>query len=160
MNQPVNFVDAVEQFMRLGGQTTNQFNAGQACLYMGLQLEELIEKLQAIKQGSVTKDAADRFDVAIEPMQALCDEFKNGMHRGNVLRATAEDLLDGDIDLAVVSLGAALSFCTDAPAAVREVMRANLAKFPGGNAIRDEQGKIRKPDGWTPPRLTPFLERP
>lgn len=159
MNQPTDFVDTVALFMRLGGQTIDTFNAGQACLYMGLQLEELIEKLEAIKHGCVTQDASDRFDVAIGPLRDLCDAFKRGMHRGNLMRANPEDILDADLDLAVVSIGAALSFCTDAAAAAREVMRANLAKFPGGVATRDEQGKIKKPADWTPPKLLPYLER-
>lgn len=157
MYQPSNFIDAVGLFMSLGGQTTNEFNPEQACLYVGLQLEELAEKLTAIKGGALTSDAAKRFDDAIGPMLALSEAFKRGEHRGDLMRADPQEVLDGDLDLAVVAIGGAFSYCTDAASAARTVTAANLAKFPNGQAIRDEQGKIRKPAGWRAPDLKPFL---
>lgn len=38
-----------------------------------------------------------------------------------------------------------------------EVQRANMAKFPNGEVIRNEQGKVQKPEGWQPPNLMPIL---
>jgi hypothetical protein len=41
-----------------------------------------------------------------------------------------------------------------------EVARTNMAKFPGGKAIRDQStGKILKPPGWTPPDIAGVLAR-
>lgn len=154
------FVHNVGQFMRIGGQTVGKFNPDQSCLYMGLQLEELAEKLVAIRNGSITKDAADRFDIVIEQIQTLSDEFKRGMHRGNIMRADAEAVLDADIDLAWVSIGAVMSFSNDPDAALHEVARANLAKFPNGEVVRDNNGKVMKPKGWKGPDLSPFVQRP
>lgn len=34
-----------------------------------------------------------------------------------------------------------------------EVHRSNMAKFPDGHAILREDGKVMKPDGWTPPDI-------
>ncbi len=38
-----------------------------------------------------------------------------------------------------------------------EVQRANMAKFPGGVALKREDGKVIKPDGWTPPNHVPTV---
>lgn len=151
---------AVRQFMELGGQRVNRFDAKQAALYTGLQLEELVEKLSVIKQGTVTLQDERTIEEAIEVMSRLADRFKAGLHMGDVLRSDRCELLDADIDLAWVSIGAAYSTSCDTEGAIAEVIRANMDKFPGGVVIRDENGKIRKPAAWRPPNLMPFVDQP
>lgn len=43
-------------------------------------------------------------------------------------------------------------------AAFDEVHRSNMAKLVDGKVLRREDGKVMKPEGWTPPRLAQFLE--
>jgi predicted HAD superfamily Cof-like phosphohydrolase len=47
----------------------------------------------------------------------------------------------------------------DAEGAWNEVMRSNLAKIDleSGRVLKREDGKVLKPEGWTPPWLDPFL---
>ena len=49
----------------------------------------------------------------------------------------------------------------DAEGAWREVRRSNLAKInpDTGKVNKREDGKVLKPEGWTPPNLKPYLER-
>lgn len=148
---------AVEQFMKIGGQTTDCFNARQVALYTGLQLEEMAEKLMAIAEGCISPGyGRNLIDLARE-MNALADKFKAGYHVGDIVRANYEDILDADIDLAWVALGGAFSISTNASGAVGEVARANLDKYPNGEVLRDENGKVQKPDGWRGPDLSPYV---
>jgi predicted HAD superfamily Cof-like phosphohydrolase len=75
---------------------------------------------------------------------------------------TRTDDLDALIDILVVTIGAIHSAGFDGEAAWQEVMRSNFAKIdPVSGKIRKRgDGKILKPDGWTPPDLEPFARLP
>lgn len=154
----MNIQDAVAAFMRAAGQTTDRFNSAQATLYTGLQLEEMAEKIEAIAGGAVTTLSKSYLLQHADSIRILALEFKQGMHRGDIMRANPEALADADIDLAWVALGGAMSMCRDAPGAISEVARANHDKFPGGVALKDENGKVRKPADWRGPDLSPFID--
>ena len=48
----------------------------------------------------------------------------------------------------------------DVEGAWKEVARSNLAKInpETGKVIKNENGKVMKPDGWTPPQLEQFIK--
>jgi len=74
---------------------------------------------------------------------------------------TQLDQLDALIDILVVTIGAIHSMGADAEGAWREVMRSNLSKIDvnSGKVNKREDGKVLKPDGWSPPHLQPFLPK-
>lgn len=74
---------------------------------------------------------------------------------------TAVDDLDALVDILVVTIGAIHSLGADAEGAWKEVMRTNFAKIDHetGKVRKREDGKVLKPQGWTPPDLAPFVER-
>ncbi len=157
------FVDAVMRFMTIGGQTTGKFNARQACLYTGLQLEELREKIVEIQAGCVTSEAAQHLAPLIAMLAVYADEFKQGKHEGDILRANHEGLIDADFDLAWVSLGALASTSSSPHGAIAHGAFTNLDKFvqgPDGNltALKDANGKIQKRPGWQPPDFSQFVD--
>jgi predicted HAD superfamily Cof-like phosphohydrolase len=67
--------------------------------------------------------------------------------------------LDAMIDILVVTIGAIHSMGADAEGAWNEVMRSNLAKIDpeSETVLKREDGKVLKPEGWTPPNLDPYL---
>ena len=67
--------------------------------------------------------------------------------------------LDALIDILVVTIGAIHSMGADAEGAWNEVMRSNLDKIDpeSGRVLKREDGKVLKPEGWTAPKLRPFL---
>ena len=67
--------------------------------------------------------------------------------------------LDALIDILVVTIGAIHSMGADGEGAWNEVMRTNFAKIDPvtGKVRKREDGKVLKPDGWTPPDLAPFI---
>lgn len=71
---------------------------------------------------------------------------------------TRKDDLDALIDILVVTIGAIHSAGFDGIGAWNEVMRSNFAKVDPvtGKVRKREDGKILKPEGWTPPDLAPF----
>ena len=145
------FFSDVETFMTIAGQLDNKhkFDARQVALYIGLQLEEMAEKLEAC--GFAFSSPVVRM------LNDTSSSFKHGMFDKMVAHANKEGILDADIDLAWVTIGSALSQGADVQGAAEEVSRANLAKFPEGIAIRDNSGKVVKPAGWTSPNLKQFL---
>jgi len=67
--------------------------------------------------------------------------------------------LDALVDILVVTIGAIHSMGADAEGAWKEVMRTNFAKIDRatGKVRKREDGKVLKPQGWTPPDLKPYL---
>ena len=81
-----------------------------------------------------------------------------------LLEATLSDdrveQLDALIDILVVTIGAIHSMGADAEGAWKEVMKTNFAKIDHdtGKVRKREDGKVLKPQGWTPPNLKPFIK--
>jgi predicted HAD superfamily Cof-like phosphohydrolase len=78
-----------------------------------------------------------------------------------VASKTQIDDLDALIDILVVTVGAIHSLGADAEGAWKEVMRTNFAKIDKetGKVRKREDGKVLKPQGWTPPDLAPHLHK-
>lgn len=72
------------------------------------------------------------------------------------LTAVAKELAD----LLYVVYGAAVSYGLDMEPIFAEVHRSNLTKIPeDGIILRREDGKIMKPDTYTPADLKPIIEQ-
>jgi predicted HAD superfamily Cof-like phosphohydrolase len=69
--------------------------------------------------------------------------------------------LDGCMDMIWVILGYCHMKGFDVAGAWEEVARSNLAKIDPttGKVNKRKDGKVLKPEGWTPPNLTPFVKK-
>lgn len=109
-------------------------------------------------------EACGQTIVGANPPQALMYDTlireEHGEWIAAALRGEVEDL-DAVVDQIVVLIGYALSQGWDIRGAWDEVLRSNMAKVDPetGMVHRREDGKILKPEGWTPPNLRPFLRR-
>lgn len=147
MSKSETFVDQIRQFNQLAGNTTNTFNARQSALYMGMQLEELAEKLAHL--GFTTTSGT---------MQTLGRQFKQGGFDDLFSAVDRTHLIDDDVDLIVVTIGSMLSQGVDIEGALSEVSRSNMSKvFPDGTLHKDDNGKIVKSPEYTAPDLRPFV---
>lgn len=64
------------------------------------------------------------------------------------------EVVDALGDILYVAYGCALDAGVDVDAAFARIHESNMAKLgPDGRPIKDEHGKVRKPDGWEPPWL-------
>ena len=126
----------------------------QAAFYLGMQLEELGEKLSVVSP------------VDGKWLMALGEAYKRGMNDGPMALALqdpakAKELLDGDIDLLWVSIGGARAQGADVVGALGEVSETNWNKRwdDGEFHIDPVTRKILKPEGWVAPDLTPFIHK-
>jgi predicted HAD superfamily Cof-like phosphohydrolase len=71
------------------------------------------------------------------------------------------EILDALQDILVVTVGAIHSMGAAGEGAWNEVMRSNLSKIDAttGKVIKREDGKVLKPDNWSPPELSQFVAR-
>lgn len=69
--------------------------------------------------------------------------------------------LDACMDMIWVILGYCHMKDYDIKGAWNEVTRSNLAKIDKktGKVKKREDGKVLKPEGWTPPQLEPFVKK-
>jgi predicted HAD superfamily Cof-like phosphohydrolase len=74
---------------------------------------------------------------------------------------TQVEALDACMDMMWVILGYCYMQGYDVEGAWKEVARSNLAKInpETGKVIKNENGKVMKPDGWTPPQLEQFTKK-
>lgn len=175
-------IKVVRQFTEAVGCTTDRYNVRQTALYIGLQLEEMAEKLEACAGGMVPDNY---FGELIKNLHDHSKMFKEGEFDTDLEQSgDRAAMLDADIDLTWVTIGSALSQGADVEGAAGEVARANLSKLvnchlciggaiptmPDGEpelckacnatglvAIKDANGKVKKPEGWTSPNITPFV---
>lgn len=77
-----------------------------------------------------------------------------------VTQGDKDEQLDALIDILVVTIGAIHSMGANGEGAWNEVMRTNFAKIdPVTCKVRKrEDGKVLKPEGWTPPNLSKFIK--
>lgn len=141
-------ISDVKKFMQAAEQTTDSFNVRQTALYIGLQCEELAEKLEAIL-------GPDNSLVQLLNIESML--LKEGDRNTRVARAGAHELLDADIDLMWVTIGSVLSQGADIDGAIAEVTRSNMSKLVDGKMVKDANGKVTKPSHFSPPNLEPFV---
>jgi predicted HAD superfamily Cof-like phosphohydrolase len=103
-------------------------------------------------------------DQSVTGNQVQWDMYVNLIEEEFTELQEAEDdeaALDALIDILVVTIGAIHSMGADAEGAWKEVMRTNFAKIDKdtGKVRKREDGKVLKPQGWTPPDLKPFLKK-
>jgi len=68
--------------------------------------------------------------------------------------------LDALVDILVVTMGAIRAAGWDGEGAWKEVMDTNFAKInpDTGKVRKREDGKVLKPEGWSPPNLAQFVK--
>ena len=127
-----------------------------------------VEKYRPKKmEGYVWRDAAQRRQVETwvteKSIPHLLLSGPPGIGKTTMAKILVAEIeiLDALVDMLVVTIGAIHSAGFDAEGAWKEVMSTNFAKIDKktGKVIKREDGKVLKPDGWTPPNLKDFLTR-
>lgn len=78
------------------------------------------------------------------------------------LEAEADDdiveIADALGDIIYIACGTAIAYGIPLERVFNEIQRSNMAKLVDGKVLRREDGKIMKPEGWTPPDIKSILE--
>ena len=89
-----------------------------------------------------------RMDLMLEEMKEYMEsEEKNDL----------ENLAKELADIIYITCGTAASYGIPLDRVFEAVHESNMAKLVDGKAIRREDGKILKPEGWTPPDIKSVL---
>jgi len=98
----------------------------------------------------------DQFNMYLGLIEEEAEELNQA-----IINKDRVEILDALVDMLVVTIGAIHSAGFDAEGAWKEVMSTNFAKIDKktGKVIKREDGKVLKPDGWTPPNLKDFLTK-
>jgi len=81
-------------------------------------------------------------------------EYMDGESANNLV-----EVADALADIIYIACGTAVSYGIPLDDVFTEVHRSNMAKLVDGKVIRREDGKIQKPEGWTPPDIKSVLEK-
>lgn len=130
------YQEKVEQFMHAGDQDTPLAptipDANTAWLRMNMLISELNEYKEA-------KSACTYAGLNL------------GTDRTESQQAALVSMADALADMVYVIYGTAAAYGIDLDNVLDIVHEANMRKLVDGKVIKDEFGKIMKPDGWTPP---------
>ncbi len=98
----------------------------------------------------------EQFDLYVDLIEEEFKELKAAIAAGDRV-----EILDALEDIMVVTAGAIHSAGMDGEGGWKEVMRTNFAKIDRetGKVRKREDGKVLKPQGWTPPDLKPFVSK-
>ena len=89
----------------------------------------------------------------------IAEEFNEFIQANN--KNDEIEKLDACMDMIWVILGYCIMKGYDVQGAWDEVARSNLSKIDKatGKVIKRADGKVLKPEGWTPPQLAKFLKK-
>ena len=95
-----------------------------------------------------------QYDMYLTLIEEEFDELTDAVAANDTV-----EQLDALLDILVVTIGALHSAGFDAQGGWDEVLRSNMSKvdIETGKVIRREDGKILKPESYSPPDLTPFV---
>lgn len=96
-----------------------------------------------------------QFDLYVD----LIDEEYNIELKDAIAANDKIETLDALLDILVVTVGALHSLGVDAAGAWNEVIRSNMSKvdLATGKVLKREDGKVLKPDTFSPPDLEKFF---
>ncbi len=87
----------------------------------------------------------------------LEEEFKEYLDAEESLDIVG--IADALADIVYIACGTAVSYGIPLDKVFEEVHRSNMAKLVDGKPIYRADGKVLKPEGWTPPQIEMILEK-
>lgn len=123
-----------------------------ACVQIGCHYEEVNEMMGV----NYDNDGVDVGGVA-ENYKSKEKYALIGVSNINHFDDMKIEILDSLCDQIVTAIGVAYMLGFDIEKALAEVNRSNWSKFVGGKPQFNEQGKIAKPESYSPPELTNFI---
>ncbi len=114
------------------------------------------EKFMKACDQTVDSFNASQFDLYVNLIEEEFKELKVAIDNNDNV-----EVLDALLDIMVVTAGAIHSMGADGEGGWKEVMKTNFAKIDKetGKVRKREDGKVLKPQGWTPPELAPFVTK-
>jgi predicted HAD superfamily Cof-like phosphohydrolase len=114
------------------------------------------EKFMKACDQTVEGFNADQFTLYVNLIEEEFKELVEAINNNDNV-----EVLDALLDIMVVTAGAIHSMGADGEGGWKEVMKTNFAKVDKetGKVRKREDGKVLKPQGWTPPELAGFVKK-
>jgi predicted HAD superfamily Cof-like phosphohydrolase len=128
--------------------TVEDFN-----VQFGCHLEEIAEMLICLE--GMSPQSTNKLRTLAFMVSGAAEGFKTGVYSAWIVNRI--EFLDGICDQLVTGVGAAHCAHMDVVGGTEEVMRSNWSKCVDGEFIRDANGKIKKPESYSPPELERFV---
>jgi len=98
----------------------------------------------------------DMIELRIKLLREEVEEYAEAARAGDMV-----EILDALADIGYILAGTIINHGMQHiyDDAFNEVHRSNMAKLVEGKVLRREDGKVMKPEGWTPPQLAQFLNK-
>jgi len=95
-------------------------------------------------------------ELRIKLLREEVEEYAEAARAGDLV-----EVLDALADIGYILAGTILNHGMQNiyDDAFDEVHRSNMAKLVDGKVLRREDGKVMKPQGWTPPQLAQFVSK-
>lgn len=146
-----------------------------------LNIKPILEWFEQAKPNPTTEDACVQIGCHYEEVKEMSDSTGDSdisdccytasshykMKNKNYIREielidscekTKIELLDSLCDQIVTAIGVAYMLGFDIEKSLAEVNRSNWSKFVDGKPQFNEQGKIAKPESYSPPELKGFIK--
>jgi predicted HAD superfamily Cof-like phosphohydrolase len=81
-------------------------------------------------------------------------EYKDAERNNDIV-----EIADALADIIYIACGTAVSYGIPLDKIFEAVHNSNMAKLVDGKPLRREDGKVLKPEGWTPPQIEAILEK-
>ncbi len=118
-------------------------------------LEEFNEAFEISHLNSPEVGDEDLGELRIRLLQEEVQEYADAVRAGDLV-----EILDALGDIAYILAGSILNHGLQhiIDDAFTEIHRSNMAKLVDGKVLKRADGKVAKPDDWTPPNLVQFLK--
>ncbi len=116
---------------------------------------DVMQFMQAANQTVLNRNDKQA-ELYLNLIKEELQEFDAAMQAGDDV-----EIADGLADTMWVMIGYMLSRGWDVYGIWNEVARSNLAKIDPatGKVLKREDGKVQKPEGWTPPNIAKVLDK-
>ena len=146
--KPDSITDIANWFKKAKPEPTNK----DICTQIGCHYEEIAEMATPLMDYGVRNT-----------VEAVADRYKSNSVSFNTVveylnKSNKIELLDALCDQIVTATGVAYMMGFDIEGALKEVIRSNNSKMVDGKFEFDDNGKIMKPDSYSKPDLTKFVE--
>jgi predicted HAD superfamily Cof-like phosphohydrolase len=108
---------------------------------------------QRIGEKPELPDLAER-DLRVNLLREEFREYIDAETDNNLI-----EVADALADIIYIACGTAVSYGIPLDDVFAEVHRSNMAKLVDGKVIRREDGKVKKPEGWTAPDIEGVLKK-
>lgn len=108
---------------------------------------------QRVGQTPIIPDNIEERDLRMSLLEEEYNEYIEAEEKLDIV-----GIADALADIIYIACGTAVSYGIPLDKVFEEVHRSNMAKLVDGKPIYREDGKVLKPEGWTPPNIKAIIE--